>query len=173
MGVSNRSLWMLVVLLSSVWLGRNCAAQQPGPRGFGGAHHGPEGPGRPGGMHLQLGPPGRWWNNPDAAKRVGLSPDQVKKMVRAIVKSLLFIRQQPEQVTTFAQRFWKLDRKQADKSYELIVKTMSRDGSATDAAMQAALYQAKTTSKVQKDIPVAQLVDLSFLREVQLELKLR
>jgi hypothetical protein len=39
--------------------------------------------------------------------------------------------------------------------------------------MQAALYQAKTTSKVQKDIPVAQLVDLSFLREVQLELKLR
>ena len=106
-------------------------------------------------------------------RRIKERPDQVKKMVRAIVKSLLFIRQQPEQVTTFAQRFWKLDRKQADKSYELIVKTMSRDGSATDAAMQAALYQAKTTSKVQKDIPVAQLVDLSFLREVQLELKLR
>jgi Spy/CpxP family protein refolding chaperone len=80
MGVSNKSLWILVVLLSSVWLGRDCAAQQPGPRGFDGPPHGPEGPGRPGGMHLQLGPPGRWWNNPDMAKRVGLSPDQVKKM---------------------------------------------------------------------------------------------
>jgi NitT/TauT family transport system substrate-binding protein len=106
-------------------------------------------------------------------RRIKERPDQVKKMVRAIIKTLVFIRQQPEQVTNFAQRFWKLDRKQAEKSYELIVKTMSRDGSATEAAMQAALYQAKTTSKIQKDIPVAQLVDLSFLREAQQELKLR
>ena len=106
-------------------------------------------------------------------RRIKERPDQVQKMVRAIVKSLLFIRQQPEQVTTFAQRFWKLDRKQADKSYELIVKTMSRDGSATDAAMQAAIFQAKSTSKIQKDIAAAQIVDLSFLRDVQHELKLR
>jgi ABC-type nitrate/sulfonate/bicarbonate transport systems, periplasmic components len=35
-------------------------------------------------------------------RRIKERPDQVKKMVRAIVKSLLFIRQQPEQVTTFA-----------------------------------------------------------------------
>jgi NitT/TauT family transport system substrate-binding protein len=106
-------------------------------------------------------------------KRIKERPDQVKKMVRAIVKTLVFIRQQPEQVTSFAQRFWKLDRKQAEKSYELIVKTMSRDGSATDAATQAAIYQAKVTSKIQKDIPAAQAMDLSFLREVQQELKLR
>ena len=106
-------------------------------------------------------------------RRIKERPDQVKKMVRAIVKALLFIRQQPEQVTVFAQRFWKLDRKQADKSYELIVKTMSRDGSATDAAMQAAILQAKSTSKIQKDIPASQVVELSFLREVQQELKLR
>jgi len=106
-------------------------------------------------------------------RRIKERPDQVKRMVRAIVKTLVFIRQQPEQVTSFAQRFWKLDRKQAEKSYELIIKTMSRDGSATDAAMQAALYQAKATSKIQKDIAPAQLVDLSFLREAQQELKLR
>ncbi len=106
-------------------------------------------------------------------KRIKERPEQVKKMVRAIVRSLLFIRQHADQVTTFAQRFWKLDRKQAEKSYELIVKTMSRDGSATDAAMQAAIAQAKATSKVQKDIPVLQVSDFSFLREVQQELKLR
>jgi len=106
-------------------------------------------------------------------RRIKERPDQVKKMVRAIVKSLVFIRQQPDQVTSFAQRFWKLDRKQAEKSYDLIVKTMSRDGSATDAAMQAAIIQAKATSKVQKEIQPAQITDLSFLRDVQQELKLR
>ncbi|MGE5058105.1 MAG: hypothetical protein ACM3N3_02475, partial [Betaproteobacteria bacterium] len=70
-------------------------------------------------------------------------------------------------------RFWKLDRKQAEKSYDLIVKTMGRDGSATDAAMQASIIQAKATSKVQKEIQPSQISDLSFLRDVQQELKLR
>ena len=50
---------------------------------------------------------------------------------------------------------------------------MSRDGSATDAAMQAAIIQAKATSKIQKEIQPAQVTDLSFLRDVQQELKLR
>jgi len=36
-----------------------------------------------------------------------------------------------------------------------------------------AIFQAKSTSKIQKDIPAAQIVDLSFLRNVQQELKLR
>ena len=80
MVLAKRSLPMLIVLASVVWLGSNCTAQQPGVRGFEGPPHGPEGPGAPGGMHLQLGPPGRWWNDPNIAQRVGLSPEQVKKM---------------------------------------------------------------------------------------------
>lgn len=106
-------------------------------------------------------------------RRIKERPDQVKKMVRAIVKTLLFIRNQPEQVTSFAQRFWKLDRKQAEKSYELVVKTMSQNGSATDAAMAFAINQARAGIKTDKEPTPAQAVDLSFLREVQQELKLR
>ena len=106
-------------------------------------------------------------------RRIKERPDQVKRMVRAIVKTLLFIRQQPEQVTGFAQRFWKLDRKQAEKSYELVVKTMSQNGSATDAAMQFAVRQARTGIKTDKESPPSQAVDFSFLREVQQELKIR
>ena len=106
-------------------------------------------------------------------RRIKERPDQVKRMVRAIVKTLLFIRQQPEQVTSFAQRFWKLDRKQAEKSYELVVKTMSQNGSATDAAMQFAIRQARSGIKTDKEPTPAQAVDFSFLREVQQELKIR
>ena len=29
---------------------------------------------------LRVGPPGRWWDNPDMASKIGLTPDQVKKM---------------------------------------------------------------------------------------------
>lgn len=70
---------MLLVCSCLIWLASSCCAQQPGPRGFDGPPPGPggRGPGRP---YLQLGPPGRWWNDPDIAQRVGLSAEQVKKM---------------------------------------------------------------------------------------------
>jgi Spy/CpxP family protein refolding chaperone len=77
---------MFLVLSCVVWLGSTGFAQQPGPQGFDGPPHGPDGPGGrdggrgPGGPHLQLGPHGRWWNDPNIAQRVGLSPEQIKKM---------------------------------------------------------------------------------------------
>jgi Spy/CpxP family protein refolding chaperone len=50
-----------------------------GPRGRGeGPAHG--GPGGPGGPRVQVGPPGRWWDDPNFAQRLGLSGEQQKKM---------------------------------------------------------------------------------------------
>ncbi|HEX4488569.1 MAG TPA: periplasmic heavy metal sensor [Terriglobales bacterium] len=87
MFLQKKHLTMTLVLSCIVWTASNSFAQQPGPRGPDGPPHGPDGPGMregggrgPGGPHLQLGPPGRWWNDADIAKRVGLSPEQVKKM---------------------------------------------------------------------------------------------
>ena len=37
------------------------------------------GPGGPGGP-LRIGPPGRWWDDPEFVKKLGLSDDQQKKM---------------------------------------------------------------------------------------------
>jgi Spy/CpxP family protein refolding chaperone len=81
-----KHVFIMLVISCVVWFGSGSFAQQPGPREFERPPHGPEGPdgrdgGRgPGGPHLQLGPPGRWWNDPDISKRVGLSADQIKKM---------------------------------------------------------------------------------------------
>jgi Spy/CpxP family protein refolding chaperone len=48
---------------------------RPGRRSIGG----PGGPGGPRGP-LRLGPPGRWWDDPEFIKKLGLSDDQQKKM---------------------------------------------------------------------------------------------
>ena len=69
-------------------LGVTCFGQQPSP----GRPDGPpqQGPGRPGprsmggpggpGGPLRIGPPGRWWDDPEFVKKLGLSDDQQKKM---------------------------------------------------------------------------------------------
>jgi Spy/CpxP family protein refolding chaperone len=75
------------VLLLSLLLGATCFGQQPSPGGPDGPPQGPGGPGRRGpggpggpGGGLHVGPPGRWWDDPEFVKRFGLSEDQQKKM---------------------------------------------------------------------------------------------
>jgi Spy/CpxP family protein refolding chaperone len=72
-------------------LGVTCFGQQPSPGGPDGPPQ--QGPGRPGrndnrgsggmrgqGGPLRMGPPGRWWDDPDLVKTLALSEDQQKKM---------------------------------------------------------------------------------------------
>jgi Spy/CpxP family protein refolding chaperone len=66
-------------------LGVTCFGQQPfpdGPPQPGPGHSGRRGMGGPGGPGggLRLGPPGRWWDDPEFIKKLGLSDDQQKKM---------------------------------------------------------------------------------------------
>src|SRR5690349_19498450 len=58
------------------------AGQEPPPPGQGSRHDGPPPPhaNRPPMERAFHGPPGRWWNNPEMAQKIGLSADQQKKM---------------------------------------------------------------------------------------------
>ena len=81
---SNITGYLFLTLL----LGVMCFGQQPSPGGPDGppeqgrgrpGRRGMGGPGGPGGA-LRLWPPGRWWDDPEFIKKLGLSDDQQKKM---------------------------------------------------------------------------------------------
>jgi Spy/CpxP family protein refolding chaperone len=69
-------------------LGAICYGRQPSPGSPDGPpQQGPGAPGRPGfggpggpGGPMRMGPPGRWWDDPDYVKKLGLSEEQQKKM---------------------------------------------------------------------------------------------
>lgn len=105
-------------------------------------------------------------------RRIRERRDQVKKVVRAIVRAQQYIRQQPEPIKAFAMRFWKLNRQQAEKMYSFILKTTSPDGGASEGAIQVALQQVRTSLRIDRELNVAQSFDMSILREVQRELGL-
>jgi Spy/CpxP family protein refolding chaperone len=86
-----RSRNFITLLAVTILLGAICFGQQPSPGGLDGApQQGPGGPGRrgPGGFGgpggpggpMRLGPPGRWWDDPEFVKKLSLSEDQQKKM---------------------------------------------------------------------------------------------
>jgi Spy/CpxP family protein refolding chaperone len=89
---------ILFFVLAFGMLAALASAQDPGPRGDGppppGFGDGPRGrgdrdmggPGRPA---LHLGPPGRWWDDPTFAQKIGISPEQKKKMDEIFTASRL------------------------------------------------------------------------------------
>ncbi len=80
-------LSVAVPSLLTLLLGATCLGQQPspgspdGPLQGPGRHGmgGPGGPGGPGGT-MRMGPPGRWWDDPEYINKLGLTDDQQKKM---------------------------------------------------------------------------------------------
>jgi NitT/TauT family transport system substrate-binding protein len=105
--------------------------------------------------------------------KISKNPAQVKRMVRGFVKSLVFLRKEKSKVVDFIVKQWKIDADVAEKSYQVIIKTLSPNGSASDAAVENVIQQTLRATKSQKQVPHAQVVNLSFLEEAQKELALR
>lgn len=81
-----RTMGVLSLTLSALTFigGRPLLAQAPtapaAPTASAPAPPPPPDRGPRGGMRMHMGPPGRWWDNPDVAQKLGLSTDQQKKM---------------------------------------------------------------------------------------------
>jgi len=105
--------------------------------------------------------------------KISRNPAQVKRMVRGFVKSLVYLRKEKNRVVEMITKQWKIDPDIAEKSYQVMLKTLSANGSASDSAVENVIQQTLKANKSQKQVPHAQVVNLTFLEEIQRELALR
>ena len=106
-------------------------------------------------------------------QKIRANPDQVKRMVRAFLKSLLFLHKEKSKVAAMISKEWNIDLDLAQRSYQSTAKTLSLDGSASEEAVRKVIEQTLATTKQQKQVPLSQVMDLSFLRRAQEELGIR
>ena len=105
--------------------------------------------------------------------KIARNPDQVKRMVRGFVKSLVFLRREKNKVVEMIAKQWKIEPDIAEKSYQVMIKTFSANGSASDSAIENVIQQTLKANKSQKQVGHSQVVHLAFLEEAQKELGLR
>ncbi len=96
--------------------------------------------------------------------------DQAKKVVRATVRGLRFIRERKEEVVPIMMQWLQQTREVAAESYDLVVPSFSADGTVSDATYQFAVDARLKELKSDKRIPLAELRDFSLLREALKEL---
>jgi hypothetical protein len=89
------------------------------------------------------------------------------------VRGLRFIHERKEEVIPIMVKWLNQTPDVARDSYDLILPSFSFDGSTVDKTYEFVIDARKGTVKSDKPIPLAQVRDLSMLREVQKELRLQ
>jgi NitT/TauT family transport system substrate-binding protein len=97
--------------------------------------------------------------------------DETKKALRAILRGLRFMHERKEDVIPIMARWLNQTADVARDSYDSILPSFSPDGGTVDKTFEFAIGSRKATVRTDKPIPLAQVRDLTLLREVQKELR--
>lgn len=99
--------------------------------------------------------------------------EQVKAMIRAVLRSTELILKNEAEVSAFIQKDFGLDQKVAVDSYKILLKVLNPEGDIDDATLKSIIEKIRQESGLAPEIPADRLVDLSILREVRGELRKR
>jgi len=106
-------------------------------------------------------------------KKIQEKSDEVKRVIRAGLKANRYIRSQREGTIQFLMEWQKVNRETATANYDSAVRVFNDDGAPPDAGLRLIIDEAKKTAKVEREIPLNEIADLSILREAQKELGIR
>lgn len=99
--------------------------------------------------------------------------EQVKAMIRAVLRSTELILKNEAEVVAFIQKDFGLEQKVAGDSYKILLKVLNPDGDIDDGTLKGIIDKIRLESGLAAEIPADRLVDLSILREVRAELRKR
>src|SRR4051794_15932356 len=81
-------------------------------------------------------------------KKLSENPEQAKRVVRALNESLDFIRSNRKETVAIFARWLKMDPETAADTYDVAVKILSGDGTASDKAINGSIEEAKSAGKI-------------------------
>ena len=101
-------------------------------------------------------------------------PDEIVRMIKAVLKATDYIRNRKTEIMSFVEAKWGIKEGDVRESiYRDMVGLFSRDGIASDETMKNVIQLVRETRKSKDDKTLADIVDWSFAKKAQAELKIR
>ena len=107
------------------------------------------------------------------AKRIKERPDEIKRMIKAGIETNRYISQNREETLRAMMEWMKIDRELAAATYDGVVKTYGDDLSLPEDGLRLLIDEAKKNAKLNREISIDQVADLSILKEAQREMGIR
>jgi NitT/TauT family transport system substrate-binding protein len=102
-------------------------------------------------------------------ERIEKNPEQIKKMLRGFVRSLKAVKEDKKDVIEFIGRKFSLDPASAEETHRIVLQALSDDGTVSDAVLKDLLEFTKQETGVKKDLALRDIVDYSFVRQINKE----
>jgi len=99
--------------------------------------------------------------------------EQVKAMVRAILRSLDYMVRNEAEAIRYLQKEFHLEPKVAADSYGIVKQVLNTSGDIEEPILKSVVENMKKETQVTADFPMDRIVDLTLLREVRSELQSR
>jgi NitT/TauT family transport system substrate-binding protein len=107
-------------------------------------------------------------------QKIKEKPDEIVKMIKAVLKGIDFIRNRKADILSLMETKWGI--KEADIRegiYRDIAGLYSRNGIGTDETMKNVIQLVRDTRKSKDEMGLSDVVDWSFARRAQAELKIK
>jgi NitT/TauT family transport system substrate-binding protein len=106
-------------------------------------------------------------------KKLKEKPDEVKRMVKALLRANRFVRSNREGTIQTMMDWIKVDRESAVATYDSTWKIFSEDGGISESGLKLVIDQGREAMKIERPVANAEVADFGIIREVQKELGIK
>lgn len=107
-------------------------------------------------------------------KKIKEQPEEVKRILKALIRANRFMRKDRLGTIQVLMDWAKVERQSAVNAYDDSVAVFNKnDGTIPEDGLRLVLEQAKKETKLTRDIPMTEIMNLNLLREAQKELQSR
>lgn len=107
-----------------------------------------------------------------SSDKIKQNPEKIFRLVRGAIKGMSYFVGKREPALNYMMDALRLkDRELATSIYDIQTKLVLREGFSDDKALQGIIDDMKRTTKVQREIKVGDIFDLSFVKKANEELK--
>lgn len=98
--------------------------------------------------------------------KIKTNREQIKKVIRAEIDSLRFIRERRQETIDLIIKLFKMDKEIAQKSYDFASVFYSRDARIQPEAVRRLIALEKESGDIKGDVEVSQIAEMSLVEEV-------
>jgi NitT/TauT family transport system substrate-binding protein len=106
-------------------------------------------------------------------KKIKEKPDEVKRVIRAGIKANRYMRANRDGTIPILMSTYRIDKNVATALYDSFVKGFNDDGNLPEDGVRRLIEDTKSVTKVDREITINEVADLSILREAQRDLGIK
>ena len=108
-----------------------------------------------------------------SVKKIAARPDEVKRVIKAGIKANRYIGKNRDGTVEVMAEWLKINKEMAAATYDSLSKAFNDDGGLPEKGLRLVVEEAKRVGKVEREVSLNEVADLSILKEAQKELGIK